>query len=300
MEYDSLVIAVREQVQAILDTAPLSSSFRTALNAALTLPGNLLSGAADMRWARIVATCCVAAGGTWTQAIPVAAAVELHMIALDVLDDVEDNEASPLHTELGVARSLNVSTGLLMLAQYAIHQLCDSEGAASLLVNASLQACSGQDNDLATVAHQARSLEDALVVAATKSAPLVAVACQLGAHVAGADESLQDQYAAFGTQVGLVAQLANDLHALFPTADGKTDIALRKPTLPLVYAAVHNPAGPHMVDDELKPSESTQAGMFLTWAVADVYRRRALELVPQLTHDHEVQRRLEALLPQLS
>jgi hypothetical protein len=45
----------------------------------------------------------------------VAAAVELFITGLDILDEIEDDDHSPLVDQAGVARALNVSTGLLML-----------------------------------------------------------------------------------------------------------------------------------------------------------------------------------------
>jgi len=123
--------AIVARVWVILHTAALSDSYRTALVAALALPGNILADTPDGRWACIVWTCCVTAGGRREDAIPAAAAAELFMVALDVLDDEEDGEATPLRTALGAARALNVSTGLLLLAH---RSLLTAPGGAMLLV----------------------------------------------------------------------------------------------------------------------------------------------------------------------
>src|SRR5205823_14343293 len=53
----------------------------------------------------------------------VAIAVECFVCALDLLDDVEDEDEVPSIQALGVARALNVATALLMLAQQAILSL---------------------------------------------------------------------------------------------------------------------------------------------------------------------------------
>src|SRR5712692_8388806 len=47
----------------------------------------------------------------------VAIAVECFVCALDLLDDIEDDDQTPTVQALGVGRALNVSTALLMLAQ---------------------------------------------------------------------------------------------------------------------------------------------------------------------------------------
>jgi competence protein ComQ len=147
-------------------------------------------------------TCCTAAGGRWPEAVPAAAAVELFMVALDVLDDVEDAEETPLQAALGTARTLNVSTGLLFLARHALLGTVGA-GAAMLLLEAGLHACNGQHTDLAPPSDEPLRLEDALAVAAGKAASLVAVACRLGSLCAGADIIIQERYARFGAAVGI-------------------------------------------------------------------------------------------------
>jgi hypothetical protein len=55
----------------------------------------------------------------------IAVAVECFVCALDLLDDIEDEDQTPVVQELGTARVLNVSTALLMLAQRAILSLSE-------------------------------------------------------------------------------------------------------------------------------------------------------------------------------
>ncbi len=273
--------AVTRHAREVLRAAPVLPAYRSALTAALTLPGNILSPAPDARWARLVWTCCVAAGGRWMDAVPVAVAVDLFMVALDLLDDVEDGDESPLCDALGAARTLNVSTGLLLLAQRSLLAVAGGATAADTLLDAGLRACSGQHVDLAPHPDPSPRLHDVVSVAAEKSGPLVAVACRLGAWRGGADRCAQDVYARFGAYLGVAAQLDNDLAAIRPGAGGKTDLALARLTLPLTYAAQLGP-----VDDageRVTPWASGAA--HVTWAVAETYRRRALDLIPQLTAD---------------
>lgn len=275
--------AVRAQVQAVLRAAPLTPAYGAAITAALALPGNILSAAPDLRWGRTVWTCCIAAGGHLAQAVPVAAAVEIFMVALDVLDDVEDAEETPLHGALGAACTVNASTGLLLLAQQTL--LATAGGAAAgLLLDAGLRACGGQHADLAPPPGQPLGLDEALAVTAGKAAPLVAVACRLGALRAGADTATQELYARFGAAAGMVAQLTNDLAALRPVATGKTDIALGRPTLPLTYAARLGLAtAPDVHAPEPPPDLWAHGPLQLTWTVAATYRYHALDLIPRLT-----------------
>ncbi len=273
----------------MLRSAPVPSAYGAALTAALAQPGNILSDAPDLRWARLVGTCCAVAGGTWERAVPVAAAVELFMVALDVLDDEEDGEQSVLRVALGAGRALNVSTGLLLLAQQGLLDAADGPTVAALLIHAGLEACGGQDADLAPPSDRCGSLDDALAVTASKAAPLVAVACRLGAVCAGANPEVQELYARFGGYAGMVAQLANDLAAIRPEAAGKTDIALGRPTLPLTHASLLTRAMGTGNDGRGAATHTApwaHGPVQLTWAVAEMYRRRALDLIPQLASDH--------------
>jgi len=292
--------AIARCARELLAAADVTPEYRAALHMALAMPGNILSDAPDARWVRLVWTCCTAAGGHWEQVIPVAAAAEIFMVALDVLDDEEDGEVNPLHGALGAARALNVSTGLLLLAQQSLWDLDDGATMARLLLTAGLHACAGQHADLAPQSERCIGLNAALTIAAEKSASLVAALCRLGALCAGADASLQERYGRFGRNVGMVAQLANDIAAMRPDADGKTDITLARPTLPLTYTTLFDRTAAPGGDDAIAPSDPWHGGAgYLTLAVADTYRRYALDLIPHLTDDHVGRAALAALLDDL-
>jgi len=282
-------IAVAAHARDLVRAALLSPAYGAALAAALALPGNILSDSPNARWGRIVLMCCTAVGGCWEEAVPSATAVELFMAALDLLDDAEDGEENAVQASLGPARALNASTGLLFLA----HQgLLDAAGkpALRILLAAGLQACDGQDADLTSTADEPATLSTAMDISAGKSASLVAAICHLGALCAGADEPVQNLYARFGWHVGLIKQLANDIAGIRPGAVGKTDRALGRPTLPLTYAALYPSAA--------SPSPDLPDGgpAYLTWAVADAYRRRALALIPRMTAGDDARADLAALL----
>src|SRR5713101_512001 len=55
----------------------------------------------------------------------VAVSVECFCAALDLLDDVEDGDQTPIVQELGAARVLNVTTVLLTMAQQALLSLSE-------------------------------------------------------------------------------------------------------------------------------------------------------------------------------
>lgn len=288
--------AVCARVRALLESAPLTPEYRAALGAALALPGNALAATPNMRWARPVWTCCTVAGGAWRQAVPVAAALEVFMVALDLLDDEEDAEENPVHVALGSPCALNVSTGLLLLAQREF----SAAGVAAVVCDAGLRACGGQHADLTPPTEHGVGLDDALRVTAGKSASLMAVACRLGALVAGADARVQALHERFGGYVGMAAQLTNDMAALQPDARGKTDAALGRPTLPLAYATIPtHPKGLSAGAGDPRTAQWTDGPLQFTWVVAETYRRYALELTPRMARDDAGGRALAALLRDL-
>lgn len=288
--------AVVDRVRAVVCTMPGSAAYRDALTLALAQPGNILSVTATARWAEPVWTCCQTAGGTWQQAIPMAALVELFMVALDVLDDAEDDERTPLILALGCPRSLNASTGLLFLVALELLNLPDGAAAAArILCDAGLRACSGQHADLVPPGEWLGTLDDALAITAAKSASLAAAICRLGACCAGAEPRVQQLYERFGWFLGMAEQLANDMAALHPKAADKTDIALERSTLPLTHAALLTSSG-HTEGQHVVWSDGPA---HLTWVMAETYRRNALYLVPFLTSDSTGRATLVALLPHL-
>ena len=61
-------------------------------------------------------------------------------------------------------------------------------------------------------------------------------ASELGACIGTEDEELIDLHARMGWHMGLVAQLMNDIEAIWPEGKDKSDLRLRKKTLPIAYA----------------------------------------------------------------
>ncbi len=194
-------------------------------------------------------------------------------------------------------RALNVSTGLLLLAH---RSLLTAPGGALLLgivLDAGVQTCAGQHADLAPAAEHADDPDAALSVARGKSASLVAALCQMGAACAGADAGMQGLYARFGASLGMTLQLRNDIAAVRPGATEKTDIALRRPTLPLAAARRMGTAR-DVGEAGLRAALQTGEPALLTWTVAETYRQHASELAPALCADPDGRAALALLLRQ--
>src|SRR5260370_24158959 len=154
----------------------------------------------------------------------VAIATECFVCALDLLDDVEDEDQTPIVQELGVARVLNISTTLLALAQQALLSLLQQGVKQSLVLRlfgliqeATMVATPGQHRDLLAERRKAVDLtrEECIEIAAAKAGAIMRLACLLGAVCARATKAECAEFAEIGELLGIAHQLDNDAHDLY-------------------------------------------------------------------------------------
>src|SRR6266567_7351075 len=132
----------------------------------------------------------------------VAVGVECFVCAIDLLDDVIDEDQTSTLQALGEARTLNVSTALLVLAQQAILLLSPQDVAPALIVRllntlqeSALVVTAGQHRDVLAEQRSAQDFtrEECIEIAAAK-AGIMCLACRLGAVCAEADEAVCEQF----------------------------------------------------------------------------------------------------------
>jgi geranylgeranyl pyrophosphate synthase len=312
-----------EQLQLLL--ADLHPELRADVLLALQAPGKLLSdtalpaGALDVP----VPTSSVLPAGVWPlltllvaqylapqcdplPACIVALAVECFICALDLLDDAEDGDWTPLIEAIGVPRALNVSTTLLTLAHRSILSLA-AYGVAperillllATLQEASLTATAGQHQDLLAEQKPVEvfNQEACLAIAAGKAGALMRLAWLLGALSAGVSDDLCEQCAKLGELLGIAHQLDNDCHDLSTLLytkpslqDGraKTDLLRSKKTLPIVLAATAQKASLQLqtpqADDKKQENEggALREGILTTWGICLLYRERARDCLQEI------------------
>jgi len=320
-----------ERLQFFL--ALLETDLRADVHCALEAEGKLLS--LERQPERVAQTQQIA--GSWplltflvaqmirpvidsASASSVAAATECFICALDLLDDVEDDDQTSIVQTLGIARTLNVSTTLLMLAQKALLSLSQYHVPAEriLLLLDTLQACAlaattGQHRDLLAEQRPARNFtqDDCIEIARGKAGSLMRLAFLLGAICAGADERTCEQLTALGELLGIAHQLDNDAHDLYylledassaeasnerPTGTDsawqksvKTDLVRGKKTLPVVLAAweedTHQENAVQTDEQMQRHQRALQAGIITTWGMYLLYRGRAQEQLKEI-EDH--------------
>jgi geranylgeranyl diphosphate synthase type I len=191
----------------------------------------------------------VAAGGTESDGVPGAVAVELiHNYSL-VHDDIIDNDKERRHrptvwATYGVGRAIVVGDALANLAvQVLLEQPAPTRvRAALLLADATAQMIAGQADDMAFEHREVVSAEETLAMEEGKTGALLGCASSIGAVLAGADDTTVNALALFGQRLGLAFQAVDDVLGIWgdTATTGKpvgSDLLAHKKSLPVVVAA---------------------------------------------------------------
>jgi len=226
----------------------------------------------------------------------VAIAVEIFMCALDLIDDIEDDDRTTIVQAIGPARVLNVAIALLMLAQKVLLSLVNEAINCGLilsllntLVVSFLKSVNGQHLDILLENTKFSDIDekDSIRMVDIKSGSLMSVVMELGALCAGAEREICDKFAECGRLLGIACQLDNDSHDLYELVCSmeqlgperssqkpiKTDLIRGKKTLPIVIAS--------MQGNEDK-GKAIREGIITSWGVSLLYRERALECLQDL------------------
>lgn len=258
---------LREEIEAVL--APLSgvaAGLYDLVIEPLSKPRRgLAAGTAhDRPWPLLPLMVCEAICGRYEHALPAAAAFELLKAAAEVFDDIEDADSSDsLSARYGSAVATNVATTLLSLAEKSITRLKGRSVADSVIVRVMdtinsffITACSGQHLDLSLSSEMAVSEDVYLRVIGMKSACQTECGCHIGALLANAKQELVGIFALFGHNLGMAAQITNDIQGV----TRGSDIMKRRVTLPAIYALAQTDGEAH---SQLELAFGKQAGLVL-------------------------------------
>lgn len=233
---------LRDEIKAVLAYLPDVSGFSKLLEEPLTQPrrGLAIEAVYGRPWPLLPLIVCEAIAGHYDRAIPAAAVLQLFLAAGDVFDDVEDGDSSQsLSARYGPAVATNVATTLLILAERAITRL-KIRGVANNIVIRVIEeinsyytmACVGQHLDLSPTQKEAFSEDNYLKMISMKSASQIECACYIGALLATENQELIDTFKKFGYNLGMAAQITNDIQGIIKG----NDIVKRRITLPVLYA----------------------------------------------------------------
>lgn len=173
-------------------------------------------------------------GGTEEVVYQAAAAVELLILASDIIDDLQDQDApAKAWMQVPEPAAIHVASALLMLSQQAmLGCTMDREtriALAEMMNGQLLQAANGQMIDIMNEITDEQSYFDMIK---QKSAALLLFACMTGVMLAG--QPWHSTVAEYATEVGIAAQIQNDLRDLLRW-DDKSDFLQRKRTLLTLY-----------------------------------------------------------------
>jgi geranylgeranyl diphosphate synthase type I len=196
-------------------------------------------------------------GGDYKRALPGAAAVELgHNFSL-VHDDIEDGDRERRHRPTlwalwGIPLAINAGDALFALSRLALYRLLDREEHDDRQVlqlmriydETCLALCEGQYLDISFETRDDVTVEAYLEMIGKKTAALLGASVQAGAILAVDDPAVHEAYRAFGYDLGMAFQMADDVKGTFWTSEdtGKReagDVRRRKKTLPVVWALEH-------------------------------------------------------------
>ncbi len=207
------------------------------------------------------------ASGTLTDAHPLlAAVVEMIHTATLVHDDILDESMVRRHAATVNAEWGNETAVLLgdYLFTHAFHLAAsvDSTLACRWIGQATNRVCEGE---MQQVHHRGNlDLDESsyFAIIGGKTAELTAVACRLGAHYAGADAGTTGALEAYGRNLGIAFQIADDVLDIWgdERVTGKslgTDIEKQKLTLPVIrLLEISEPATAEMVRRTLSSAKA--------------------------------------------
>lgn len=163
-----------------------------------------------------------------------AAAIELLILATDIVDEIVDND-DDLMKSMTLAEAITISNALLidsldLILKYNPHQIHE------VILNIFKQlktACNGQWLDLKlTVSNKMPSEEDYFRVIEQKSASLIKLVCSISYP------SEPQLFLNIAKNIGIAGQLINDANDIF--LDSKSDLIKRKATLPVIKAVEYS------------------------------------------------------------
>ena len=243
MSLKEVALSLKRAVEESINNLPGDQAFRELVRQPLVEPGRALSRL-EPRWSLLPLIICNGICGKYKHALPLAAAICFLQTAGDVFDDIEDLDSKhSLVSEYGYAEATNVATALLLLAQLALTKLkdadVDSESVVSIIAEANkygIIACAGQHLDIQNISDHHISESKYLEIISLKSASQVECSCRTGAMLATKDKKAINAFGKFGHNLGIAAQIVNDIDGITKPEIGKSDIVEKKITLPVIYA----------------------------------------------------------------
>jgi len=190
------------------------------------------------KWAHLTIMSCECVCEDSEVALPGAIAMELSALAADIFDDIQDQDNDDLPwRQIPPASALNLAICLSMLSHEVVSTILDGKlfrEVSQVLNHMWITASDGQLQEVLLDTCEQVTLEQYFELVKRKSGSLTAAACKIGATLGGASESVVLQFEQFGTNLGIISQIRNDLNDFLHFED-KNDFVNNRKTLPYVY-----------------------------------------------------------------
>lgn len=227
--------AISTEINEILSRTQLNAEMLHLIKSALNAErktGELFP------WANLTLLSCECVSGVPEVALPGAIAMELFALAADIFDDIQDQDNDDLPwRKLPNSNAVNLATCLLMLSYEAVANISDNRlfrEVSTILNRTGIIAIEGQFQEFQYNCREQISLEQYFELVKRKSGSLMACACKIGATLGGGSDALVFQLDQFGTNLGIMSQIRNDLND-FLDFEKKKDFLNNTKTLPYVY-----------------------------------------------------------------
>jgi len=287
--------SVCAEVSRFLAMADLPGPFVALLHEALNTPGKRRGAPGGSVWPDIVVLCCGAAsGGAGKMTVP--AAAECFALELDLLNETEDDDASPLRDRHGTAMALTCVTALRGPVFQALGppeqprsaDTCRGASGAAMLAQALVTATGGQRLGLPSGCSPALDQEGRQDSMAWTLGALVGGCCALWATLGGASAPPVALSTTCGRHEGSAAQRDNAWRDLWEVVvhgvqAGASDLRRDTQTAPVASPRAQCGAS------ERRDQPAWERALWETGAVPDagavvqVHRAEALSLLERIT-----------------
>ena len=237
-----MLAALRAEIRRTVVLYCEEPLFRKAMLCALARPGFALHPQAPCRAGILTLEVYQAISGSLgVAAIQAAVAVELHMQAAYMFDNVADRDTN-CH-DLSVAEELALAIALLSWGQAAAGEAVCVAGRNGIGLRSLLKwsrscasgCCAGQFLDAYLEKRPRVTIDEAITMTSMKAGNLGRFAAGLGASVATDSCEMVRLCGDFGFNLFTCLQLVDDLRDACPAQGPQSDLVRHKKTLPLVF-----------------------------------------------------------------
>ncbi|EGW40602.1 polyprenyl synthetase family protein [Desulfosporosinus sp. OT] len=230
--------AIAAKIDEILTRSQLSSEMIQMIKSSLNADSK---NGELFKWAHLTLMNCECVSGVPEVALPGAIAMELSALAADIFDDIQDQDNDDLPwRQIPTANAMNLAICLSMLSSEAVSTLPNDRDSrlyrevGQILCHMWITASDGQFQEILFDTREQVTLDQYFELVKRKSGSLTACACKIGATLGGAPASVVLQLEEFGTNLGIMSQIRNDLND-FLDFEKKKDFVNNRKTLPYVY-----------------------------------------------------------------